>query len=186
MKARDVNMAGLLMIIILERSLEEVIYLIHINFDIKVFVYLCALVVLYKLKYDQLVTRLCMPVLVLAVLAELYWWYSGYDGVRIHLYVLMLLLNLVTRHLLFMRLPITDNLVEGAKSLPLDWKFCELAKWSIFVLTAMLLEYLVRHLTAFNPLYIYNAFTPLMHAIAVTMLYYLTDDYLRSRFILTA
>ncbi|WP_281558797.1 hypothetical protein [Thalassomonas sp. RHCl1] len=184
-KNRDVNMAGLILIIILVRSLDEIAYLI-IDFDVKLIIYLLAVAVLYKLKYDKLVLLFCAPLLTLIVLVEFFWFFTGYPAPKIYFYVCMLLLSLVTRHLLFMRVPLTDRLLKGGKSLPLDWKFYGLSKWSVFILAAMLAEYLIRHLTVLNPLHVYQVYPVFMHAIAVTSLFYLTEDYLRSRFILTA
>ena len=186
LKARDVNMVGLIGIIIFERTVETIAHLIYSNFDAKVAIYLSAAAIMYGLRYDKLVKLLCIPIVILSILSELYWSYTDYEAPLIHAYVLMILLNLITRHLLFMRVPFTDKLIDGGKSLPLDWKFYDLAKWSVWVIAIMIAEYLVRHLTPLNSLFVYNAYTPLMHAIAVTSLYYLTDDYLRSRFILTA
>jgi len=184
--ARDINMTGLLCIIIFERSIEEIAYLLLDNFNVKVFVYLSALIVLYIFKYDKLVKLFCIPLVALVILVELFWWFSGYDSPRLHPYVFMLLLNLITRHLLFMRVPLTDRYATGGKSLPLDWKIYGLAKWSVLVIGVMLIEYLIRHVTPLNPLNIYYIYTPLMHAIAVTTLFFVTDDYLRSRFVLDA
>ncbi|WDE13803.1 hypothetical protein [Thalassomonas haliotis] len=184
-KSRDVNMAGLLLILILVRLLDEISYLI-IDFDIKAIIYLFSVVVIYKLKYDQLVLFFCAPLLTLIVLVELFWFFTGYPAPQIYFYVCLLLLSLITRHLLFMRVPLTDRLTQGGKSLPLDWKFYGLSKWSVFILAAMLAEYLVRHLTILNPLHVYQLYPIFMHVIAVTSLFYLTEDYLRTRFILAA
>lgn len=184
-KRRDVNMAGLLLILILVRLLDEISYLI-LDFDIHLIIYLFTAVVIYKLKYDQLVLFFCAPFLTLIVLVEFFWFFTDYPAPKIYFYVCVLLLNLITRHLLFIRVPLTDSLAKGGKSLPLDWKFYELSKWSVLIIAAMLVEYLIRHLTILNPLYVYQLYPIFMHAIAVTSLFYLTEDYLRSRFILTA
>ncbi|WDE01107.1 hypothetical protein [Thalassomonas actiniarum] len=185
-KTRDVNMAGLIAIIIFERSVEEIGFFIENHFDSKVIIYLCAAALMYKLKYDQVVKKLCIPLLMSIILAECYWYFIGYQPPRIHAYVLMLLVNIITRHLLFMRVPLTDKMVKGGKFLPLDLKLYDLSKWGIWIIAVMISEYLIRHLTPLNPLYFYQVYSMLMHSIAVLTLFYFTEDYLRSRFILDA
>ena len=185
-KAREVNKSGLLMIIIFERLMEEITYPLLNNFDLKVFIYITALVLLYKFKYDKLVKYLCAPFIVLIIIIELFWQSFGYNSPRLHPYIFIMLLSLTTRHLLFMRVPITDGIAKGAKSLALDWKLYDLYKWNVFVIVIMLVEYLIRHLTPLSPLQIYNAYTPVMHGITIAILFFLVNDFLRSRFILNA
>jgi|GEM_PF-1682218 len=182
--ARNANIVSIALIFLLERSIEEVIFFSSTLPLVKPFIYLASLYLIRVLWYDPFIKRFVLPSIVLCLVSELYWHITAYNAPRLHSYIAMLMLNMVTRHLIFMRVPIFQKLqirplwqkqlTTPVTQIPIDLPLYSLAMGYGLVVIAMLGEYLIRHMTSFSPLVVYDFYPYAMQLLAVATLFFIT------------
>jgi len=182
---RNFDFVALLLILLFERLSEEVFYFSMDLSYIKLVTYAVIVFVLYKLRYDKLVVRLAIPLTTITFIAELYWFTTNYHAPVVHYPLMLLTLNLITRHLIIHRVPYTEKLTGiEADTHSLDWPLYNIAKAFVYIISASLVEYLIRHLTHFSPVYIYNSFPFLAHVLTVLTLSYIIQYLFKRNFTL--
>ena len=178
----NVNVIGILLIFIFERFSEEILYFSMFSDYQKILVYGSSFIIVFTLYYDSLIKYLVIPTVTLACIVELYWFFTGYKFVVLQFYIALLLLNVVVRHLLFMRVPITETLFQkGATPMNIDYLLYSVAKWCSVITAAMVIEYVIRHCTIYNPLYVYNFYPYALHTLSVITLILIFDHIVNSR-----
>jgi len=181
---KNANVLSIALIFLFERSIEEIIFFSSTLSFIKPLIYLLSLYVMRKLWYDGFVKRFVLPTIVVCIVCEVYWYLTGYNAPRIHSYIAMLMLNMITRHLIFMRVPLFKSYqakLLGKKTFSVtlqqtsvDLPLYSLAMGNALVVIAILAEYLVRHLTSFNPLVIYDLYPYMAHLLTTATLFFIT------------
>ena len=180
----NANAVSVVAIFLFERLIEEGIFFSSTLYLAKPIVYLGAVLIVRQLWYDSVVKYFVAPTLVACIACEIYWYASQYSAPRMHSYIAMLCLNVITRHLLFLRVPIFSKLfdvsrikldfVEPLKQVNLDWQLYRLSMVNCLVVVAMIGEYLIRHLTGIKVLVVYDVYPYLMQTIAILTLFFIT------------
>lgn len=189
---KNINVVGILAILLAERFIEEVAYYSDVWAVQEGFIYICAGLVFYKLKYDNLIKHLYFPVTLAAVFSSFYWYVTGYDAPNVHYYIALLLLNVLVRHFFMMRVFIikrfTDNkfIDKNICILPIDRNFMTVAKLNAFLNVAMIIEYLMRHLFYLNIESVYNFYPYAAHVLSIILLLLIVEHLFNKSYVLTA
>jgi hypothetical protein len=165
---KNINIVSLLVIIVIDRLLQELAWFgLSSNDLLKELLYILTLVVLLVVRYDPLV-KIIFPIIMLVIGAEIYWYVTDYPAPQLYWYITLLLSCLVTRFMIFSRLDWVEKFFPNkSQSINLDWIFYKLIGTTSIILSAMLLEYLVRHVFNFAQVtVIYYSYPYLVHAIA--------------------
>jgi len=188
----NANIISLALIFLLERFLEEVVFFSSSYLVIKPLIYLLSLWLIKMFWYDPLIRRIISPTIALCIICEMYWYVTDYSAPRIHSYIAMLLLNMITRHLIFLRVPLFKKLqaialIKSIVSQPLkqtavDLPLYSLAMVNILVIITMIVEYLTRYLTGLTPLFVYKYYPYTMQILAAITLFLLTNFVVKSTF----
>lgn len=175
-----------LLVLLVLRILGEVLFLLSDLAHVKWGYYAVAIVTIVKLRNDWLVSTVLLPILFLSLCAELYWLLIGYQAPDLHFYFLALATNCWLRHFLVFKshLKFFSSLEMNNESL--DYSLFKLVVPSNIVISALILEYLVRHLTNFNPIIIYDAYSYIMQSISAVFFYLIIDHTLKTKFKLSA
>lgn len=180
---KDINMVGIIALLGAQRLVEEAGYVfIHSQFiPIKVLIYLCCTVGLYKIRFDPFRYPLG-TILAISISAEFYWYYTDYKAPVVWWHVLLITNSMLVRKLIWMRELWTKRHFPGkAQSLDMDYYIYELCKVYIWVNIAMVLEYMVRHILLKKQiLYVYSSFPYVVHSITVVTLLLLVDQSIKS------
>jgi hypothetical protein len=178
-KRKKLSFVGVLGIILIERLSEELLYFIYDLPGTKIPIYLFAVFVMVKLKHDELVKFLIAPIISLIFAAELYWYLIGYQGPQINYSVGLLSLCVISRYLLFFRVPLTRHYLGITTAiLDLDFKLYNVVKWAAIILSFNIFEYLIRHVLLYESLIIYDIYPKLTHTIGIiTFMYILIHQY---------
>ena len=165
---QDINISGIIILFIVNMVCEEVVFLTLGAEYQKIIIYTVAAYIFYRLYFNDMVKFIAVPILLLSFIAELHWFLTDYPAPMLHLYIAMLTFNILIRFMLFMRIPLTEQYTnKKAKIVPADSYIYDLAKWSTIFLSLVLIEYIVRHCTPYQPMLIYNLFEYVMHGLAV-------------------
>lgn len=187
LNSKNVNILTIVGILMFERLLEELIFFSNTLGIAKFATYALSMLFLRFFWYDSIVKRLVLPVIVISSVAEIYWYTIGYESPRIHFYVGMIWLNVLTRHLLFIRTPSCRQLtLKGVAQTSLDLQLYSLSKWNVIFITIMIAEYIVRHLSYVTSLIIYHSYPYAMHFLSVFALFYITNHIFNSSFKMNA
>jgi len=180
---KNVNVISIIVILMIERLLEEVFYFSTTFQLAKVIIYTLSIIFVYYFWYDLLVKRLILPLLIVVFIAEIYWNLIGYNPPRIHFYIEMIWLNIITRYLLFMRIPVVKKIFSPkASQTSLDWQLYSLAKWNVIIIGLLVVEYLFRHLTALNPLFLYHYYKYIIQLLSFLTLFFITKHLINYKF----
>lgn len=192
----NANIISIALIFLLERFLEEIVFISSSFLFIKPLIYLLSFGLIKLVWYDKLVRRVILPTLVICIITEIYWYLTGYNAPRMHSYVAMLMLNMVTRHLIFLRIPVFKTfkilpIFKGIITLPLKHTSVDISLYSltmvnIIVVVAMIAEYLLRHLTLLEPLFIYNFYSGAVHFLSTATLFFIVNFLIKSNYKFTA
>jgi len=168
------DIRGVIGIILLVRLSEEIVWFILIDYDSKLLllpIYLALAVGIWYLA-DEKQTKIPLRILMILILiAEVYWHFSGYKAPIIYPYLVMIVLNLTIQWLIFIRAIYGFKYKFLGKETKLDFKIYKLVRWTIFLEMAMICEYLVRHILGINMLLVYQAFPYISHMLSVYTLY---------------
>jgi hypothetical protein len=188
----NANIISIALIFLFERFFDEIVFFFSTYSYIKPIIYLLSLGLIKLFWYDQLIRRVILPTIIICIICEIYWSATSYNAPRIHSYIAMLLLNMITRHLIFLRLPlftqvqaiiIIKNIVtQPLKQTSIDLPLYTLAMVNILVIVSMISEYLIRHLTGFTPLFVYKFYPYIMQFLAVATLLLLINFVVKSTY----
>lgn len=188
----NANIISIALIFLFERFFDEVVFLFSTYLYIKPLIYLLSLGLIKLFWYDLLIRRVILPTIITCIICEIYWSITHYNAPRIHSYIAMLLLNMITRHLIFLRVPlfmpvqaiafIKKIVTQPLKHTAIDLPLYTLAMVNILVVIAMIAEYLIRHLTGLTPLLVYNYYPYIMQFLAVVTLFLLTNFVVKSTY----
>jgi hypothetical protein len=188
----NANIISIATIFLLERFLEEIVFF-SLNYPfIKPLIYLLSLWLIKLFWYDSLIRRVILPTILACITCEIYWRFTDYKAPQIYYYIAMMSLNIITRHLIFLRVPLfkrfqSIDFIQKITSQPLkqtsvDLPLYSLAMVNILVVVAMITEYITRHLTGFSPLFIYQYYPYTMQFLAVVTLFLLTNFVVKSTY----
>lgn len=189
---KNANIISIALIFLFERFFEEVVFFFSTYLYIKPLIYLSSLWLIKMFWYDPLIRRVILPTIITCILCEIYWFITNYSAPRIHSYIAMLLLNMITRHLIFLRVPLFNQLhaialiknivTQPLKQTSVDLPLYTLAMVNILVVIAMIAEYLIRHLTGLTPLFIYKYYPYIMQLLAAVTLFLLANFVVKSTY----
>ncbi len=188
----NANIISVALILLLERFLEHFILLTLIYPLTKPVIYILSLYIAYKLKYDSLTRHIILPTIIIGGICEIYWFYTKYNAPILQGYIALLILNGITRHLIFMRVPtfkkyqaipyfqkkVTSTLSQTSFDLPLYI----LAQINMILIAMMIGEYLIRHLTPFSPLFVYKHYSEIAHILTFMAVFFITTFIFQSKF----
>lgn len=167
---KDINVMGILVILVIQRLLEETAWSIsELDFKhiVKPAFYLAAILVFWKIKYDG-VAKFLLATLLIAIAAEFYWLATKVSAPEVYWYVGLLTSNVFIRHLIFMRVSYSaDIFPTQAESINLDWHIYKLNGLAAFFQFAIVVEYAFRTvLNNLDIIYIYKIYPYCMQLIA--------------------
>ncbi|MFT6776093.1 MAG: hypothetical protein ACJAV1_000002 [Paraglaciecola sp.] len=170
---KNLNVIGIVLIIAIHQILaESAWFLLHKGditspFFIGILFYSVAFYAYCKFRHDP-VSKLLLVSLIIALASELYWFIENKNSAYLHWYVMVLIINLLTRHFIFLRVSYTESYFpKMAESINLDWHIYKLNALAIVVQTANILEYSFRRVLDFSELLIvYNLYSYIMQAIS--------------------
>ncbi|NCP66262.1 MAG: hypothetical protein GW763_13595 [Paraglaciecola sp.] len=175
---QSINILSLLILLIIARSIEELAWLaFYDSYLISVFINTLTIAVLIFLRFDPL-SKLGFLIVTLAMCAEIYWMIIDYPAPELYWHVTLLLISFSMRYLSFMRFNIVDRFFPGkSKPTHLDWAIYNTYGFAIIIQSAVLLEYLVRHVLGYSQvLVVYNAYVYLVHGIAVYVVFAIVNE----------
>jgi hypothetical protein len=165
---KNMNIVSILSIILLQRLTEELAWLyLFDNNIIKLLIYCFGLLAAYYLRHDWLV-KVIIPTIVLVIVAEAYWFISDYKSPELYWHIWIMISNLIVRFLIFSRVSLVDHYFPNkGESVNLDWVIYKLSVVVIIIQSAILFEYLIRHILGVSgALYIYLLYPYLIHGLA--------------------
>ena len=149
----------------------------------EVFFYSISFIVVYRLKFDKQINLLLLPILVICCLAELFWAYIDYESPQLSPYILGIALNCVLRYLLVSRVHLALQFLKiHLSGITLDFDLYRLIGVYNLVITLMVFEYLIRHLTPLNPLVIYELYSYCLQIVTLMFPYLVIHYLIKSRF----
>tara|TARA_R110000787_G_scaffold67328_11_gene150757 strand:- start:881 stop:1609 length:729 start_codon:yes stop_codon:yes gene_type:complete len=190
------NIVSIAIIFLLERFFEEVVFFFSTYLYIKPLIYLLSLWLIKSFWYDSLIRRVILPTIVICITCEVYWYLTNYSAPRIHSYIAMLMLNIITRHLIFLRVPLFKQLQaltlirnivsQPITQTPVDLPLYSIAMINILVVVAMIAEYLIRHLTPLESLFVYNLYSEFIHLLSAVTLFFIVNFIVKSNYKINA
>lgn len=190
------NIVSIAIIFLLERFFEEVVFFFSTYLYIKPLIYLLSLWLIKVFWYDPLIRRIILPTIIICIISEIYWYLTGHIAPKIYYYIAMMSLNIITRHLIFLRVPIFKQLQAMAlvrnivsqpiTQTPVDLPLYYIAMVNILVVVAMISEYLIRHLTSLKPLLVYNLYSESIHLLSAITLFLIVNFIVKSNYKINA
>ncbi len=192
----NANIISIALIFLLERFLEEGVFFSSSYLFIKPLIYLLSLWLIKQFWYDSLIRRIILPTIIICVICEVYWYTTDYNAPKIYYYIAMMSLNIITRHLIFLRVPlfrkfqaiprIQKIISQPLKQTSVDLPLYTLAMVNILVIVTMISEYLVRHLTSLDPLFFYSLYSEVVHLLSVVTLFFIVQFIIKSTYKINA
>jgi hypothetical protein len=170
---KNINIVSILVIILLQRLIEESAWSWLQNiYIIRELIYCIALATVVYLWFDP-ISKLASAVLILLIGAEIYWYITDYPAPELYWHTTLLLTNLLTRYMIFSRTSIVEHYFPGkGESTNLDWAIYKLCAVAAVIQCLALVEYLIRHLLGFNQvLIVYQSYVFLVHSIAIFVIW---------------
>jgi len=170
---KDINVVSLVIILVLQLIWESLAW--NLLFDhhvIKIFLYLLAFYSVFYFRYDWL-AKIVAVVVVFGSVSELYWYFSDYSAPEIYWYIWVMISNLLIRHLIFCRVSFVDKYYpQKGESVNLDWVIYKLNAVLTLLQSAMVFEYLSRHLLGFDDiLIVYFSYSYIIHIIGTIIIW---------------
>lgn len=183
---RDPNVASISFLVLVVRFVGEFVFLYQGEFE-EVFGYLVSAIIIYKFKFDKQISFLLLPLIVIGITSEVYWYLIDYDGPSLAIYALSIAVNCWLRYLLMYRVHLVQAFPQlKFTSVSLDFDLYKLIGASNIIVAAMFIEYLIRHLTPFEPLLVYHAYTYGLQLVYMLFPYLVISYIIKSKFTLTA
>jgi hypothetical protein len=167
---RNYDLFALVITIAAIRGYQEFIwYLLDDSYSSKGIVYISIISLCSWLFYDKL-AKLLLLLVALSIVADIYWYFTQYDSPNISWDLANAVSMLVARHIFIVKSAYIATWTNSEpKSLDIDFYLFMILSVQFFVHIAAALEYLVRHLTDLNPLFIYNSVSVTVHFLAITI-----------------
>lgn len=170
---KNINVLGVISIIAIHQILSEAAWFTFNNGDLlspltaAIFFYSIIIFACFKFRHDN-ISKFLIVSLLFTVATEAYLFIKTGSIAALHWYLVVLTINLLTRHLIFLRVSYTGIYYPNkAKSINLDWQIYKLNALAIIVQTANVTEYSLRKVFGLNDiLYVYNLYPYLMQAIS--------------------
>jgi hypothetical protein len=176
LKTKNVDLFGVSFIFFTIRLLDKLLLILPNLIFVKIIIYLICYYVCYKFKGDKVTQRVVFPLLTLSVIAELYWYAVDYDSPQIFYSHTLIVLNLLGRRVAYFRQFYKIKFFDkNATSVSLDRMMYLTSKYFIFIISLQLVEYLIRHLTIFTPLFIYDIYPYIAQSITIWILIAIID-----------
>jgi hypothetical protein len=175
--SKDKNFLALLIIIIFNHIFPNIIYHIetlHTNPISKTFIYVLSSYIFFRYRYDKLATfsnalTFCM------IVAELYWWLTGYSKVPLIAYSISLVAtSIITRHLILQRV-LLFSFWPRIKKTPIDWNLYNLIGLAVPITALFVIEYFFRHILNIQSIVIYEAYPLLIYSTNAAVLWVLLN-----------
>ncbi|WP_025821369.1 hypothetical protein [Shewanella marina] len=195
----DVNIFTIITIFLFERLLEELFYFTKDYSTQKLVIYSLSMLIIYLMHYDKLVRYIVTPLVTISILVECIWYFNGYQAPAIQFYIAMLSLNVIVRYLLMMRSPLANYAMElykknidhhyppkKAQPTPTDWILYSIVASNIVIISVMIFEYMLRHVSNYNQLYIYNIYPSIIQLITISTLIVIIDHVIKNNHSLPA
>jgi hypothetical protein len=166
---KDINVVSIITVLIFQLIWESLAWNILVDENpAKVLFYLTAFYTVYCLRYDWL-AKIAVTVVFIASLSELYWYFNDYSAPEIYWSILIMVSNILIRHLVFYRVSFVDRYYPSkGESINLDWIVYKLSAALTILQAIMIFEYLSRHLLGLdNILLVYNAYSYIIHCIGI-------------------
>lgn len=176
---KDVNLLGIICIIVTERLSEEIAYLFILDsLPLKIVTYGLALYVLKVRMKDSLFIPVFVCLL-MTIGAELYWLLTDYKFLNTHWYAFLIGLNLLVRKAISSRAFLTVehfDVSDDCTPLKVDFYIYQLAGVFAIINMFMLAEYGVRHLFSIDLLFVYTYYSMVTQALAFVLLFVIADQ----------
>jgi hypothetical protein len=170
----DKNLAIILFAVASTHGLGQIAFFIDFSPDSlfsKLVAYTLVLCSCYLLRCDKL-AKFSLSLLFCILISEVYWWIIKYDDTpEIAYYAILLACNVVLRHLLLARSYSFNLWSRELKETSIDWVLYNLSGLSIIVVSAMTLEYIVRHMLNAQVVFVYYSYTNIMSLINAAILW---------------
>ncbi len=166
----NVNVLGVVAILILQRLLEESAWSISeldYQYVVKPAFYLVAIFSYWSFKFDPL-AKVLLASLIVSLGAELYWAYFNLPAPEIYWYNGIAASCMLVRYLLFVRVGYTSELFpRQAQSIDLDWAVYRVDGLAIILQLLMIVEYIIRNLTHnLSIIYVFKAYPYILQVFA--------------------
>lgn len=179
---KDKNFLSILIIILFNHTSPDIIYYIgslQAHVIVKSLIYASSAYTFFKLRYDNL-AKFAQALLSCIVIAEIYWWLTGYDRVPlIAYYVAGVVANIIARHLILKRSRIFNFWSQKIKQTPVDWHLYHLIGLAVPLIAVCVIEFFFRHILNIQSLIIYNIYSELMYLINTVVLWILLNYAMR-------
>ena len=143
---------------------DETLYLLPAHSSMKLLLYITCVYCLFVLRDEPLVAKVAAPILLLSLIAEIYWFIIQYQAPQIFYYNTLIALNLIARRVIYIRLMYRYHWFKDATTLvPLDRVIYNTSKWFVYSIALLLIEYMLRHTTSVDSLYIYYIYPYFQH-----------------------
>ena len=163
---KNVNILGVVAISVLISVIDESSYLLLADLaqPLKILVYGVIGYFFWCWRYDSL-SPLLFIIFFLTITAEIYWQYKAYPAPQINWEVQLIFLCFLMRHCLFRRVWWTERFFpQQGKFLRIDWQLRKLYALQIIIRSFVIVEYILRHLSIIDSIYIYQL-TPILLAV---------------------
>lgn len=175
---KDVNILGILIIILFSRTIDELAWQVITNLEwqaLRIPIYAILGIVLWFGRHDPTFRYLSIFLWCICVASEIYWYFVGYKAPQLYWYLFTMSLALIVRHLIFLRTTLTVKLgVKSSilnKEIQLDWEVYKVVHVTYIVQLLVLIEFLIRHLLGFHILVVYKLSPAIMHVLAIYTMY---------------
>jgi hypothetical protein len=170
---KDINVVSLIIILVLQLIWESLAWKLFVDHNlIKIFLYFSALFTVFYFRYDWL-AKIVALVVFFASASELFWYFNNYSAPEIYWYIWVMISNLLIRHLIFCRVSFVDKYYPlKGESVNLDWVVYKLSAVLTLLQSAMVFEYLSRHLLGFEDiLIVYFSYSYIIHIIGTIIIW---------------
>ena len=170
------NLFSIGLILLFVRGLDEIAFFCRLLSEAKLFYYLISAYIFYKFRFDSQTRNIIIPLFVICVITEFYWLFTDYPAPNLHTYIIVLVLNLCYRMLLINRVHLLRS-IWGAKinGITLDYSLYKVTLLYAVIVIFMIIEYLIRHTTPLNPMYIYHSYSYLMGLTSILTIYFIIE-----------
>lgn len=177
---RNYDFLALVVTIAAIRGYQEFIwYVLDDSYLSKGIVYLSILALCAWLFYDKL-AKLLILVVVLCIAADVYWYLTGYSSPNVSWEIANAVSMLVARHVFIVKSAYIATWTKSEPiSLDIDFYLFIILSIQFFIHITTGLEYLVRHLTDFNVLFLYNSSSFATHFLNITIVVILSQESIR-------
>jgi hypothetical protein len=176
----NINVVGVIIVVAIHQILGVSAWFIYNqeNTDyLEIVFYLFGIITWYKIKYDP-VSRLLLLSILISFFSELFWYINAMEGSALHWYIMVLSINLLTRHLIFTRVNVTCTYFpKKGGSINLDWHIYKLNALAIIIQAINISEYTLRGVFGLKDLmYVYDFYPYAMQGISTYTIFIIFNE----------